>query len=505
MSKLIGKAINPLVGLAAEAYQHNKTKNSRGGSASSSPQDYYSQDYQPREQRAGPPDNLPPRYDDIENTKSSSRANRSHSHSSTGSTSSSETDNDEDDWARDETQLELSHSKDAPKSAAEPNKLLAEFFARHPDHLRNAPFPPLPCPVIIPQRRPSAKSRGFIHAYAPVLNDSGIDEALFIDFLTGFERAIQNQGKFNILNIAVGMSVLAETIAVGPSIIVHFSALAVHLSIEAGRRLYESYKTNGYLDLMNEHLFKPRGLYAMIMSYKPGSSDVSQVIDMKTNNVSAVAAHEAGRSKFRAAAGRATEDQLPECAPLVFPRLERASDEEKKGAFKRSMAFVADYYNKRAQATWQQKNPESKLNIPGTEPQFASPYGDPRHDAYSGGVISLLSGGRGGGSKNQRRTMREDRRIERRQLRSDRTGRAYRPTRQEMRKQRMGVAPDDDRSVRELRREQKQKRRDQGLTPISFVKRQLGENVLYLMIVNLPTQQEMAQAREMTKNSGLFS
>lgn len=33
----------------------------------------------------------------------------------------------------------------------------------------------LPCPVIIPQRRPESRDRGFVRAYAPNLVDSGID------------------------------------------------------------------------------------------------------------------------------------------------------------------------------------------------------------------------------------------------------------------------------------------------------------------------------------------
>lgn len=41
----------------------------------------------------------------------------------------------------------------------------------------------LPCPVIIPQRRPRDKGRGFVRAYAPVLEDSGISQEVFLQFL----------------------------------------------------------------------------------------------------------------------------------------------------------------------------------------------------------------------------------------------------------------------------------------------------------------------------------
>jgi hypothetical protein len=47
----------------------------------------------------------------------------------------------------------------------------------------------LDCPVIIPQRRPEEKERGFIRAYAPALLDCGIDEATFLHFLDSLNQA----------------------------------------------------------------------------------------------------------------------------------------------------------------------------------------------------------------------------------------------------------------------------------------------------------------------------
>jgi hypothetical protein len=49
----------------------------------------------------------------------------------------------------------------------------------------------LPCPVIIPQRRPGAKKRGFVRAYAPVLADCGISQDVFIKFISDFHKASQ--------------------------------------------------------------------------------------------------------------------------------------------------------------------------------------------------------------------------------------------------------------------------------------------------------------------------
>ena len=49
----------------------------------------------------------------------------------------------------------------------------------------------LPCPVIIPQRRPGAKKRGFVRAYAPVLADCGVSQDVFLKFISDFNKASQ--------------------------------------------------------------------------------------------------------------------------------------------------------------------------------------------------------------------------------------------------------------------------------------------------------------------------
>lgn len=69
------------------------------------------------------------------------------------------------------------------------HKLVQKFLTSHsaPTHGTGR----LPCPVIIPQRRPRTKSRGFVRAYAPVLADCGIDQDTFLEFLKTFHKASQ--------------------------------------------------------------------------------------------------------------------------------------------------------------------------------------------------------------------------------------------------------------------------------------------------------------------------
>ena len=50
---------------------------------------------------------------------------------------------------------------------------------------------PMKCPIVIPQRRPGSKTRGFIRAYAEVLSDYDIDQDTFLTFLKSFHKASQ--------------------------------------------------------------------------------------------------------------------------------------------------------------------------------------------------------------------------------------------------------------------------------------------------------------------------
>jgi hypothetical protein len=110
------------------------------------------------------------------------------------------------------------------------------------------------------------RSRGFVRAYAPALDSCGVDQDAFLDFIEGFHKEINKHGYFNATNIAVALSAMSYTLSVAPSAVVHFSAMAVHISIEASRRLYISKKSNSYIDEIIACYFQPRGLYAMIVS-----------------------------------------------------------------------------------------------------------------------------------------------------------------------------------------------------------------------------------------------
>jgi hypothetical protein len=54
-------------------------------------------------------------------------------------------------------------------------------------HLLMSTESQIPLPVILPQRRPKDRTRGFVRAYAPVLENVGIDQATWLAFLGTFQ------------------------------------------------------------------------------------------------------------------------------------------------------------------------------------------------------------------------------------------------------------------------------------------------------------------------------
>lgn len=116
--------------------------------------------------------------------------------------------NTEEQWDLDEAQEELSPPRyeSAQVQSHDVSQIVSSFVASHPP-------PPytleagggtsrLTHPVILPQRRPKARSRGFIRAYAPVLESCGIDQAMFLEFLDTFEKASQASPWLNTINLA---------------------------------------------------------------------------------------------------------------------------------------------------------------------------------------------------------------------------------------------------------------------------------------------------------------
>ncbi|KIW35199.1 uncharacterized protein PV07_01912 [Cladophialophora immunda] len=353
------------------------------------------------------------------------------------------------------------------------DQVIDAFMKIHPPPEYSPVAGKLDMPVILPQRRPKNKERGFVRAYAPMLQTCGVEQDEFVDFLDGFGKAIQLHPLFHAFNLACAGAVIASDIAVGPMFFVHVGAMVVHTSVELSRRQYVKYQSNKYLDNMNETFFKPRGLYALVMAYKPESDDLVQNVNMNTNVVTSIATRDSGRGgRFANAAGSSREIEIPESAPLIFPELDALPESEKENAFKRSGKRLGDYFDRRAQAKFEKANPGSKLNVY-QERQFASRFSDPNHPANSGSLIALLSGGKIDTTEADR--MKAERRARKRNFKD-----ARRVSR--------GREPRYDAS---------------GLTkraPQGGIKGLMRSDVLYLMIVNYPSEVELKEAAQAMAN-----
>ena len=98
---------------------------------------------------------------------------------------------DETAWALDEVERSEFSGVNSFDDAQDDDQLIQMFQQRHPPPAYARSTATLPFPVCIPQRRPRHRTRGFVRAYAPVLEECGIDQDTFLDFLAGFEKAIK--------------------------------------------------------------------------------------------------------------------------------------------------------------------------------------------------------------------------------------------------------------------------------------------------------------------------
>ncbi|KAJ8098108.1 hypothetical protein POJ06DRAFT_282836 [Lipomyces tetrasporus] len=313
-------------------------------------------------------------------------------------TSRSASDNarDEDDWDLDDAVEEYTESRasEDQEPQVDTDEIFRTFMAAIPPLMESAALTKLPCPVIIPQRRPRNKSRGFIRAYAPVLEGCGIDQAMFMNFLKSFHKAskliqtLQSSPSLDVINLA------AFAAGFAPSAAAKGASIAV-------QEIQTRQRTNSFLDKTNNEFFKPRGLFCLIMTYKPDQSTPHEIVDI-SQTVRQTLAPASSTAKehlkhIRLSSGKTYgEVELPESAPLIFPALDSLASDNGQGhnKLKRSQKFIADYFDRRAQATYAAQNPGSSLAVP-IDSQFASRYSDPNHPANSGSLIALVTGGKG--------------------------------------------------------------------------------------------------------------
>ncbi|KAF2152148.1 hypothetical protein K461DRAFT_294985 [Myriangium duriaei CBS 260.36] len=429
VTQRLARAVGSAVGLAQESYAHNKAKKAAAAE----------------------------RKDDDQLKVDQSRANVHDSNAP--SDSENDIEYDSDAWAQDGAQghlVEQRGSMNTTDKAAEFN--IDQFIRRHtPPKVTDSHG--LIAPVMIPQRRPGSSLRGFVRAYAPPLAACDVERDAWLEFMTGFHQSIKGQRNFNIANLAFALSVLTYTVSFGPSVVVHFSALAVHSSIEAARRMYINNERLAYLDEMNERYFKPRGLFVLMMKFD-SSRNGNEVVDFDTEAFTAVSKREdptrtKAKDLVNPTSGSTLASQMPEVCPLEFPELDAATPEQRKNGFRRAMAFTSDYFDRRSQALFDEHNPDSKLSV--QQKPFAGKYADPTTFENSG-IIGVLTGGY---------IDRGQRKWERRNQQRLASGR--KPLQPGERGGLIGGA-------------------------IQTVRKAVQENVIYLLVVKMPTEGELAKA-----------
>ncbi|KAK7915184.1 hypothetical protein PG985_012887 [Apiospora marii] len=340
--------------------------------------------------------------------------------------------------------------------------------------------------VIIPQRRPNKRERGFIRAYAPELYHCGIDQATFLAFIDGLNEVVSAHpilGAFNLAGAAAGWIPQAVTPIAGP----------IGLGVQVVARVVTEVKArssqNSYLEKMNDELFRPRGLYCLIMAYDIRSrSDVVQFDLGADQNITAAGpspvpsptptpgtSHSQGR--FRSNDGIAGAAEFPASAELVFldphndppPAYDdgssssSSSDNEKSeensvkagpsgggSGFTGKLAKVTDslqsWADLRSQRKFQRKNPTSAIG-PLLDPKVEMSPRDLR--------------------KQEKREAKQERRADKRERKAEKRQRRH---------------PD-----REPR------------------KRKVKPGILYLMIVNIPSAAEMNTANHLLNANAMQS
>ncbi|KAG8530892.1 uncharacterized protein KY384_004249 [Bacidia gigantensis] len=322
---------------------------------------------------------------------------------------------DEEDWALDEAAAEAEerNSHDQKKKYGLDAQPTMEYFRDRVLALcPPAPFSihKIPLPVILPQKRPGSKDRGFISAYAPILGQNGIPEEAFLCFTKTLQEASKASPILNVVFLSAGV------VGMVPMWEAQVASTVVQVAAGTAIELQKRQRTNSFLDIMNEHLFKPRGIFAMVMSYKP---EAARPIEAQPLDMSALVFNRIQKDshtvKGALKLGNGTtygDVELPEAAALRFPAIDAAiatGDAEQANKLKISQNFLTDYYDRRAQAVFAANNPDSQLNAPAEQaPKFASRFSDPNDPVHNGSLLTLVTGGKVNLSarKNERREAR---------------------------------------------------------------------------------------------------
>ncbi|THV76240.1 hypothetical protein D6D28_01258 [Aureobasidium pullulans] len=132
----------------------------------------------------------------------------------------------ENEWNLDDAQDQIAEGQTRTAVDAEPKLTFFEKYCQKTDRLSTGQ---LALPVVLPQRRPRDRSRGFIRAYAPMLQDVSIDQTTWLDFLDTLQKSSAADPWLNAINMAsIGTMFMPHVIGIAVS----YAILVVNMPSE---------------------------------------------------------------------------------------------------------------------------------------------------------------------------------------------------------------------------------------------------------------------------------
>ncbi|KAH6612756.1 hypothetical protein C7974DRAFT_84842 [Boeremia exigua] len=297
--------------------------------------------------------------------------------------------------------------------------LAAAFLGRHPipNTTPSQVSIKLATPILIPQRRPNTRARGFTPAFAPILSSYDISQTTFLDFIITLNTSLEPNPYLNAINLA-GFAGEASP----EPIISLMVGIGVEVVTDAIMEAQSRAKSNGFLDKVNEGFFAPRGLFAFVGTWRPNDDENEHVVDVNTHDGTSASRSELGSNEkvnniatgnveakiawgnLKEQMQRAMVSAGGEVATVSTASLVWASADDiaaatpsgmskKKDRFDRAGVWLDNHVDKHTQVKWTQEYPDHPLARSLPKPEFRSRYADPTHAASSGDVVALLTGG----------------------------------------------------------------------------------------------------------------
>ncbi|KAL0942750.1 FAD binding domain protein [Colletotrichum truncatum] len=322
-------------------------------------------------------------------------------------------------WKRDDTEQKTDAQMANSKTLKEPGDLAEAFLRRHPYHpARSNRLSSIELPVVVPQRRPMKRARGFVRAYTPVLADANIDQETFLDFIDTFNKALEPNPYLYAMNLA-GLAGMAT-----PEPFMLLVGVAVAFATDATMEAQSRTKSGKFLDRINAEFFMPRGLICLVTTWKPdatGDDQLLTAVDFEGRSVTAPPPKSDLVQKVKDMRQKTSSDEImrrlqkqvqgrmkpssgafhsAQPAPLVFPSPEETlaamnthTSGKRKNAIDRGEIWLDDYMDRRAQAKWKEENSTFNVAKSLPKPEFRSRYADPNHPAASGDIVAFVTGG----------------------------------------------------------------------------------------------------------------